>query len=458
MQTNGAEPKKPFLKREIPPAIGRIVVFLVLIATFVSLFSCSILDDLAGDGAVRRPFGDNTGPSVLDHIGEDAVAGFDRTKFARVERIFDNYSVYDYSDKETIAAKTLAIYREYFEEKIDLSDRTAVTDAMLYSFVEALGDKYAFYRTAEQYEDYETDMSGNFYGIGVLVHYEPDPMTVSVTEVYEDSPAEAAGFAVGDILLEVDGAALADLGYEAFISRVRGELGTEVKITVLRGEERIVLTAVRGPVQEKVVRYEIRDGIGYIALTGFKDVTVEEFAKAFYACKDAGVSGVIFDLRGNPGGYLTAVVQTISFLVPDGVQIVSFGDYASPISAKDGQEEDQKLTVPCVVLCNENTASAGELFTSSVRDFASEEFGYLTAKTVGHTTYGKGIMQSSFTMSDGSAVTLTVAFYNPPSGENYHGEGITPDYPVDDDPDTEEDEQYEKALEVLTGLIAEKSN
>ena len=90
MQTNGAEPKKPFLKREIPPAIGRIVVFLVLIATFVSLFSCSILEDLAGDGAVRPPFGGITGPSVLDHIGEDAVAGFDRTKFARVERIFDN--------------------------------------------------------------------------------------------------------------------------------------------------------------------------------------------------------------------------------------------------------------------------------------------------------------------------------------------------------------------------------
>ena len=450
-----------FFTRSVPPAILRLIALFILLAVFFTLFSCSLIDgisDAIGE-AVRELTDLAEGESVLDFVGDGELPSFDRKKFRTAEQVFDRYSVYDYSDKEPIAERMMEFYRGYYAASVDASDATAVTDALLYCFVAALGDRYAFYRTAPEYVEYSTDMSGRFYGVGIYVHYDAEAVTVTVSEVYEGSPAEAAGMRAGDMILAVDGAALTDIGYDELINRVRGEEGTEVTLTILRDGEEMTVTAVRGAINEKSASYRIigegEGAIGYVTIRSFKDNTADQFAAAYRACLDAGVVGLIFDLRDNPGGYLNAVIRTISYLVPDGTEVVSFGDYDSPAYAEDGEEEDMVLALPCVVLCNENTASAGELFTSAVRDYATEAFGLLTAKTVGTNTFGKGIMQSTYTFSDRSAVTLTTAFYYPPSRVNYHDVGIAPDVPVEDDPDTEADEQYVAALAVLTGLIAQ---
>ena len=440
--------KKPFLYREVPPAVSRALALVLLLALFCSLFSCSLLQALPPAGGSRA---NSSAKSVLQYTGEELPA-FDREKFRQVERLVDLRSVYDYSDKESLAEAMMSCYRETFAEKIDTADPSAVTDALLVSFITALGDPYAYYRTAEEYEEYNTDMSGQFFGIGVTVRYNAQEETVRVVEVFEDSPAEAAGILVGDYLIGVDGESLQDLGYENMIRRIRGEKDTAVQILLRRGDEEFIVSPVRGPVLEKNVSYEIKDRIGYIRISAFKEVTAGQFAEAFAACKAAGVSGVIFDLRNNPGGYLDSVVEIISYLIPDGVQVVSFGDYAAPLLSDDKTEGDETLDVPCVVLCNEQTASAGELFTSAVRDFATEEFSYLSATVVGATTFGKGIMQTTYTFADRSALTLTVAFYNPPSGVNYHGIGIVPDVQIEDDPETEADEQLDRAYEILAAL------
>ena len=147
--------------------------------------------------------------------------------------------------------------------------------------------------------------------------------------------------------------------------------------------------------------------------------------------KANGAVGIVYDLRSNPGGYLSSVVDILSYISPKGTTIASFSnDYADTMV----DDDSHSLTLPSVVICNERTASAGELFTAAMRDF-DEEFGYFDVTIVGTTTYGKGVMQSSFHLGDGSFLTLTVAYYNPPSGKNYDGEGITPDVPVAEDVD-----------------------
>ena len=157
-----------------------------------------------------------------------------------------------------------------------------------------------------------------------------------------------------------------------------------------------------------------------------------------------GAVGIVYDLRSNPGGLLVAVVNMLSYIAPDETTIVSFSnDYDKPKKDSD----PHSLSLPSVIICNENTASAGELFTSAMRDFA-KEFGYFDVTVVGAKTYGKGVMQSSYPIGDGSYLTLTVAYYNPPSGVNYDGEGITPDVEVSDD-ESRLNTAYEEILKLI---------
>ena len=169
-----------------------------------------------------------------------------------------------------------------------------------------------------------------------------------------------------------------------------------------------------------------------------------QFKKAIdFMVKNEAV-GIIYDLRSNPGGYLSAVVGMLTHSSPRGTTIASFSnDYANTMYDHDSHS----LSLPSVVICNENTASAGELFTAAMRDF-DEEFGYFDVTVVGSTTHGKGVMQSTFPLSDGSYVTLTVAYYNPPSGVNYDGVGILPDVVVEDD-GARFDAAYEEILKLV---------
>ncbi len=397
---------------------------------------------------------------VSDYLQDWGFGNYDTSKVKYMERLVSMYYNYEGGMPQTREHARLCaegFLTDYYDS-IDRADKSTVTDAILTCYVNVLDDPYAIYRPAEESEEYNLDMSGKFGGIGVVIEYNHDEQSLMISSVYLGSPAEAAGMQVGDYIIGVDGVSIDEIGYLNVVSRVRGQIGTEVKLTLKRGDQTVECTAIRAEVVEKTVAYSVSDGVGYIQITDFKGNTYSQFVEAVKAVEAAEVKGVIFDLRGNLGGYLDTVCDMISYLVPTGHRLVSYAyknmpeeitktsDDVDPVS---GKISDHVLDLPMVVLCNEYTASAGEIFTAAIRDYRND--GLLNATVVGTTTFKKGVMQKGFLYSDGSSITFTVAYYAPPCGINYHGVGVTPDVQIQN---TEtEDLQLERALEELDKLI-----
>lgn len=368
---------------------------------------------------------------------------FDGSKMLDVEYVFEKKFYISLPELSTLAARTAEIFLDEYYDTVELGNKDAVTDALLYSYVDAIDDRYSYYRTAEEYEGYKTGLSGNFVGVGITVRQDEESGNILVTEVLEGGGAADAGVLAGDIIVAVDGKYVSDVGYSDAINSVRGEEGTFAVLTVQRDGAKIELSAERRPIVEKSVTYSITDGIGYIRITSFNANTDEQFYEAIDEMERVGVSGVIYDVRSNGGGYLSSVENMLDYIAPKGLTLASFSNgYSDDYVAKDRHT----FLIPTVVLVNGSTASAAELFAAGIRDMAA--MGYMKATVVGTTTLGKGVMQTTYRLGDGSAVTLTVAYYNPPSGVNYNGVGIIPAV-------TEENvaEQINTAYAEITKLI-----
>ena len=400
---------------------------------------------------------------VSDYLQKWGFGGYDTTKFKYMERLAISYYNYEDGLPETREHARLCAeaFLTYFYDEIDVTDSVAVTDTLLYCYAGVVADPYTVYRPAQQSADYSSDMSGKFGGIGVVVEYDHEAQTVMVSSVYLDSPAEAADMQVGDYVIGVNGIGIDEIGYTNIVNLIRGEIGTPVTITLKRGESTIDCTPVRAEVIERTVDYRVEGNVGYIKVTDFKSNTYEQFVEAVKAIEAAGVSGVIFDLRGNLGGYTDTACDMVSYLVPTGHELLSYtykGYARTVIYTEDdidpltGEVSDHVLDIPMVVLCNEYTASSGEIFTSAIRDYRNDGI-IRSATLVGTVTYKKGIMQRGFLYSDGSTLTMTVAYYAPPCGVNYHGTGITPDVLIENT--GTEDLQYETAVSELQKLINE---
>ena len=412
-------------KNNFGKGIVRSAIALTLVlCTLLSLTSCVI----SFPGIQRIP--ESSVAHIVSESGE--LPDFDRNVLYLIETCFDDYYYTDIPDNETLARGTIDAYNEFCREQIESTDadRDAITHAIVDCYIYSIGDKYSFYRTKDESEEYSTDMSGSFVGIGVSVIRNDLEGTILVQSVEIGSPAEKGGIKADDYIVGVNGERVSEIGTAETVNKIRGEIGTEVTVTVLRGEEEINITMVRAKITETTVSHKlIEDGrIGYIRITGFKSNTAAQFIDTVNACEEAGVEGIIFDLRSNPGGYLDAVVSMLSYLVPSDTPIVSFSSDKAAIDASHGdgfEQTDHKITVPSAILCNENSASAAELFTAAMRDY--DDMGLLTATVIGTVTYKKGIMQSTIPFSNGASLTLTTALYNPPSGINFHGVGVTPD-------------------------------
>lgn len=359
---------------------------------------------------------------VADYLNEWRFPRFDYRKLYLLESVFHLYYYEELPSAHKLAHSVAELYLEHFFDEIDRTDKTLNTDAYLACFAHATGDKYAVYRTASEYDEFDTDMSGSFIGIGVSILYDPLTNVATVDEVIPDSPAEEAGIQGGDRIVAVGDLTLDEHGYDTTVDAIRGEAGTPVSVTVDRDGTPLTFTMLRRALTDNTVRFEhdTENNIGYVRITQFKDVTFDQFKVAIDTLEALGVRGYVFDLRANPGGYLSAVSQMVAYLSKKGSTIVSFDeDYGPPIL----DEDDYELNKPMVVIANGRTASAGEIFTAALRDLNG-------AIVVGETTYGKGVMQSIFSLGDGSTVSLTVSRYNPPSGVNYDGVGIVPDLTV----------------------------
>lgn len=357
---------------------------------------------------------------------------FNISKIELLERIYRKNFVNEFADPLTKAKETALVFLEKYYAVTPLDDAEAVTDALISSYVETMNDPYSFYRTRDEYEDYSSDMSGSFVGIGVTVRYYPDQFRLCVESVTKGSGADESGILAGDVITGVNGKSVKELGYDATLREIKGKEGTAVTLSVSRGEESLTFTVTRKKIVEQTVRYEIRDNIAYVTISGFKDNSYSQFKTAIDEIVRSGACGIVYDLRDNPGGYLSAVCDMLDYIAPKGTELVSFSNnYSEPTKAKNSHT----VSLPSVVVCNKNTASAGELFTAAIRDFS--EMGFFKAKIVGETTYGKGIMQNTYKFRDGASITMTVAYYNPPLRKNYHGVGIEPDEILSADSDSE---------------------
>lgn len=304
---------------------------------------------------------------------------------------------------------------------VDETDEKTLADGVALGMVYALNDPYSAYMSAEEYNKKLDDNEGLDAGIGISICSHPDTSYIYVINVSVGSPADLAGIKAGDSITAVDGTDVLEIGVSAAVEKIRGEIGTDCVLSINRGDETLSLTATRGRYVTTSVFSHMIDSLCYIQITDFNAATVPQFEAAIADATDKGATGLIFDVRGNGGGTLDSVDKILDILLPEG-EVVS-------ATYKNGKKEvlfssdKNEIDLPMTVLCDEGTASAAELFAASIRDFEK-------GKLIGTKTYGKGIMQETFALSDGSAVRLTVAYFNPPSGINFHGKGLTPDIEI----------------------------
>ena len=370
---------------------------------------------------------------------------FNRIMVFNVESCYHNSYYKELPSNSELATKAADYFIENYYDIIDLSDKTAVTQGLANSFIAAVGDKYGIYRTKEEQQDYSSGLSGKIVGIGVAIKKSDDGL-ILVSSPIKDSPAEKAGILSGDFIIAIDGT------YVKATDLISGTEGTEVTVRILRGDEEFDLSIVREQINDVSVTYEMLEGnIGYIGISKFLATTPEQFKGAIDALESAGARGIIFDLRSNPGGLLNSVVSTLSYIAPSGTEIVSFSNGSQTMTAKHGtalEPFDHVYTLPSILLINERTASAAELFTAGMRDF--EIMGGPDVTIVGSTSLGKGVMQTGISFSDGSALTMTTAYYNPPSRINYDGVGITPNRTL-----TADEDALDTALEEIEILLSD---
>ena len=292
--------------------------------------------------------------------------------------------------------------------------------AVLEGYIAAAGDVYASYYTPEEYEEYRNRLQSVLCGIGVMTTPAADGKEVLVLHVHSHSPAKEAGIEAGDRIVAVDGRAVSDIGYEAAISAITGEEGTEVSIKVSRssGERTYTITRAKVVADAVICRSYMEGGkkIGYIRMLTFSSDLPRQLKEAYAILEREGVEALIFDVRDNTGGLLTSIIEVLDFILPKGAPLVTY-EYKNPYTQKQPQyaQSEHTIELPMYVLQNGKTASAAELFCAVMADYAT---------LIGETTYGKGKMQSGYRMEDGSYIAVTVAAYNPPSGENYDGVGV----------------------------------
>ncbi|MBR6322286.1 MAG: S41 family peptidase, partial [Lachnospiraceae bacterium] len=314
-------------------------------------------------------------------------------------------------------------------------------------YMNSLSDPYTVYYTPEEYKELNESMSGTFSGIGVVIQADEQTGLLRIIKAYSNSPAAAAGVKADDLIAKVEGEDIAGMDMNLVVSRIRGEQGTKVNITVYRPSENsyIDFEITRQQIEVETISHKMLDNeIGYIEMDSFDEVTYGQYMAAFNELKSMGMKALIVDIRSNGGGLLSSVCNILDDMLPEG--LITYTEDKNGKRDNYSSDANCVLDIPAVVLVNGNSASASEIFTGAMQDYGK-------AVIVGTQTFGKGIVQTIMGLSDGSAIKMTTSRYYTPKGVCIHGVGITPDIVVEDDSATEEDEQLDKAVEVLLEKI-----
>lgn len=343
-----------------------------------------------------------------------------------------------------------SLIEDYYLYEDEIDEDTLI-DGIYSGYAEALGDPYTEYYDEKETEALYESTSGEFSGIGATMSKSADSDEITVSNVYDDSPADKAGLKQGDVIYQVDDHSASGQDLETVVSWIKGEQGTEVVLHVLRDGKEIELTATRDIIEVHTVSSEMKDNqIGYIAVSEFDSVTYDQFKEALDNLESQGMQGLVIDLRGNPGGSLTTVTDMLKLLLPEGTIVSTKDKYGNTEEITcDGKHEFIK---PLAVLVNQYSASASEIFSGAIQDYG-------TGTIVGMTTYGKGVVQQLMDLGDGTCLKVTIAEYYTPSGRSINGTGVEPDVEVEyeyDKNNPEADNQLDKALEVVSGELKQE--
>ena len=420
------------------------------------------MNEAAPSGAPRKERGAAGGIFVVGMILGVAISllivgivyvafSFQKVSDKQQETVsFQENSVITPESVKKLQALETTINKYFF---LDKADNETLQEGLYKGLLSALDDPYTEYYSAEELEELMQDTEGIYFGIGAYVGLDSLTSLPKISGVIGNSPAEEADLRPNDLVYEVDGTSTYGLTLTEAVNLIRGPEGTQVELTIVRegAGDYLHVTLTRRKVETPTVEYEmLEDDMSLISVSEFDDVTVDQFADALATVKGSGAKGIILDLRGNPGGSLSAVVSMCRMILPEGMIV-----YTEDKSGKRSEytcDGSRKLTLPLVVLVDMNSASAAEIMAGAIQDHG-------LGTLVGTTTFGKGIVQQIVPFKDGSAVKITISAYFTPSGKNIHGIGIVPDvecefdgeayYGSEDHPDN----QLEKAKEVLREKI-----
>lgn len=342
---------------------------------------------------------------------------FDRSETEQVEA--DTAAQEDYHEK---LDEIVALLNEVY---VDGYDTDKLGDYLAQAAVAATGDRWSYYVSAEDYDAFVESNENAYVGIGVTVESSDDLTDgVQITKVTPNSPAEEAGIEADDRIYAVEGETVESLGLDEAKNRIRGEEGTEVTLTILRGEKKFDVTVKRASVEVEVVKYSMLDGsIGYIKINNFEANSADRTIEAIDALRGQGAKALVFDLRFNPGGRKDELVRVLDDLLPEGPLFRSV-DYKGNESVDYSDADCVEL--PMAVLVNGDSYSAAEFFAAALQE-------YDWATVVGTKTCGKANYQQTFRLSDGSAVAVSTGHYQTPHGVTLANVGVTPDEIVEVD-------------------------
>lgn len=348
---------------------------------------------------------------------EEAVDEQVDAKIEELNHYIDQYYLFDYEEED-------------------------IENGIYKGLMAGLGDIYTGYYTPEEYASFMESSNGSYSGIGAVLSQNYSTGIISVVRAFAGSPAEEAGLQTDDILYMVEGEEVTGKDLSLVVTDLKGEEGTEVHISILRGTDVLEVTLVRRSIEVPTVEYRMmEDQIGYIAITEFDDVTDEQFLAAMDELESQGMTKLIIDLRNNGGGLVDVTCTILDRLLPEG--LIVYTEDKNGNRQEEYSDAENYFAGDMAVLVNGNSASASEIFAGAIKDYG-------VGTLIGTQTFGKGIVQSLFPLSDGSAVKITVSRYYTPAGNNIHEVGITPDIILEADTESEEDNQLQKAIEVLS--------
>ncbi len=363
-----------------------------------------------------------------------------------------NKMIANVTEKEQMYDKIEEIYTKINDNYLFTLDEEQFLNATGNGIMSGLNDRYARYYTQEEYAEKLKEDKGELVGIGVTVRYDTTNGYLTVEKVYVNSPAEAAGLQKGDVIIQIDDQDLSLITAIESTKLIQGEAGSKLNVVYRRDGVNETVEMVRKNVEIPAIESRMIADSGYIKIIDFTDATPGQFFAAIENLQEQGATSLIFDVRNNGGGTLDSVLEMLDYLLPEGEIATSVDKSGNKQVLKNS--DAREVVLPMVTITNGNTASASELFVQALKD-------YQKADSVGTTTYGKGVIQTTYALSDGSAIKMTTSYFNPPKSENFDGIGIKPNYEVAltkeqeqnfDMLDETNDPQLMKAIEVVNSL------